>query len=178
MKNKSLLAIAASLAAAGAFADYKVEMNKIDVKGVGEPIGTVNISAAQGGGVTMTPDLRGLPPGAHGFHVHQFANCGAKEKDGKMEPGEMAGPHYDPDKTGKHLGPAGAGHKGDLPVLNVAANGEAKQAVTAKRLRLEDLNGKSLIVHVGGDTYSEPPPLGGGGTRIACGTIEATATKK
>jgi Cu-Zn family superoxide dismutase len=177
MNNKSLLALAAALAAGGAFADYKVEMNLIDIKGVGEPIGTVTISAAPGGGITLTPDLKGLPPGKHGFHVHQFANCGAKEKDGKLEPGEMAGPHFDPDKTGKHAGPAGAGHKGDLPVLDVAASGAATQALTAKRLSLNGVKNKSLIVHQGGDTYSEPPPSGGGGTRIACGTIEAVLKK-
>jgi Cu-Zn family superoxide dismutase len=178
MKNKSLLALAAAIASGWAMADYKVEMNKVDIKGVGESIGTITISAAQGGGITLTPNLTGLPPGSHGFHVHQFANCGAKETDGKMEPGGMAGPHYDPDKTGKHLGPAGQGHMGDLPVLVVAAGGTATQAMTAKRLKLDDLKNHSLMIHQGGDTYSEPPPLGGGGARIACGVIEASAAKK
>lgn len=177
MKHKSLLACAAALAAGAAFADYKVEVNRIDLKGVGEAIGTVTIAPAAGGGVTFTPDLKGLPPGPHGFHVHQFANCGAKEKDGKMEPGEMAGPHYDPDKTGTHTGPTGTGHKGDLPLLMVGADGTAKQAVTAKRLKIEELGNKSIVIHQGGDTYSEPPPSGGGGTRIACGLIEAAAKK-
>jgi Cu-Zn family superoxide dismutase len=175
MNPKSLLALAATLAAGGAFADYKLQMNLIDIKGVGASIGTVTVSAAQGGGVTFLPNLTGLPPGKHGFHVHQFANCGAKEKDGKLEPGEMAGPHYDPDKTEKHAGPTGAGHKGDLPVLEVAADGTATKAITAKRLSLNDLKSKSLIIHQGGDTYSEPPPSGGGGTRIACGIIESAA---
>jgi Cu-Zn family superoxide dismutase len=178
MKNKSVLAFAAAVAAGSALADYKVDMNLIDIKGVGAPIGTVTIVAAPGGGVALTPNLKGLPPGTHGFHVHQFANCGAKEHDGKMEAGEMAGPHYDPDKTGKHLGPAGEGHKGDLPVLIVGPGGEATQPMTAKRLKLADLRNKALIVHQGGDTYSEPPPLGGGGARIACGVIEASAAKK
>ena len=27
----------------------------------------------------------------------------------------------------------------------------------------------ALIVHAGGDTYSDTPPLGGGGARVACG---------
>lgn len=177
MKHGSLLACAAALAAGAAFADYKVEVNRIDLKGVGEAIGTVTIAPAAGGGVTFTPDLKGLPPGPHGFHVHQFANCAAKEKDGKMEPGEMAGPHYDPDKTAKHAGPTGTGHKGDLPLLTVGADGTAKQAVTAKRLKIEELRNKSIVIHQGGDTYSEPPPSGGGGTRIACGLIEAAAKK-
>jgi Cu-Zn family superoxide dismutase len=171
------LVAAAGMAAGAANADYTVQMNAIDIKGVGSPIGTVTIAAAPGGGVVLTPALKALPPGTHGFHVHEFANCGAKEKDGKMSPGEMAGSHFDPDKTGKHAGPTGQGHKGDLPLLDVAASGEAKQAVTAKRLSLGDLKNKSLVIHQGGDTYSEPPPSGGGGTRIACGLIEAAAKK-
>jgi Cu-Zn family superoxide dismutase len=178
MKSKSILACVTALAAGTALADYKVEVNRIDQKGVGESIGTVTISEAQGGGVTFTPDLKGLPPGAHGFHLHQYANCGPKEKGGKLEPGEAAGPHFDPDKAGKHAGPTGAGHRGDLPVLTVGADGDAKQAVTAKRLKMADLRrSKALVIHQGGDTYSEPPPSGGGGTRIACGLILAAEKK-
>jgi len=177
MKNNSLLAFAAAMTACAAVADYKVDMNRIDAKGVGESVGSITISTAQGGGVTFTPDLKGLPPGPHGFHVHQFANCGAKEKHGKLEPGEMAGPHFDPDKSGKHAGPSGQGHKGDLPLLTAGADGAAQKAVTSKRLKMDDLANKALVIHQGGDTYAEPPPSGGGGTRIACGLIEAAAKK-
>jgi superoxide dismutase, Cu-Zn family len=167
----ALLATAVT-AAFSAQADYKVDMNSIDIKGVGASIGTVTITAAPKG-VTFTPDLKGLPPGEHGFHVHNVPNCSAKEKDGKMEAGEGAGPHYDPKKAGKHAGPAGEGHLGDLPKLVVAADGTAKTAVTAERLKLSDLANHSLMIHAGGDTYSEPPPSGGGGTRVACGIIES-----
>jgi Cu-Zn family superoxide dismutase len=177
MKNNSFLALAAAMACGAVLADYRVEMNRIDIKGVGESLGTITVAAAPGGGVTFTPDLKGLPPGNHGFHVHEFPNCGAREKDGKMEAGDLAGSHFDPDKSGKHAGPAGQGHKGDLPLLNVASGGTAKQAVTSKRLKLDDLKNKSLVIHEGGDTYAEPPPSGGGGTRIACGLIEAAAKK-
>src|ERR1700675_5038286 len=100
------------LAAIPALGDYKVDMNAIDIKGVGAPIGTITVTAAPKGGVQFTPDLKNLPPGEHGFHVHQFANCGAKETDGKMEAGANAGGHYDPKKTKKHAGPTGDGHMG------------------------------------------------------------------
>ncbi|HAQ86214.1 MAG TPA: superoxide dismutase [Cu-Zn] SodC1, partial [Pseudomonas sp.] len=44
----------------------------------------------------------------------------------------------------------------------------------APRLKsLGDLKGHALMVHEGGDNYSdEPKPLGGGGARVACGVIE------
>ena len=161
------------LATAGAaYADYKVDMHAIDAKGVQKSIGSVTISAASGGGTTFKPQLKGLPAGDRGFHVHENPNCAAKEKDGKMTAGEAAGPHWDPDKAAKHAGPTGQGHRGDLPALTVAADGSATKAVTAPNVKLADLAGKSLMVHSGGDTYSEPPPNGGGAERIACGVIK------
>ncbi|HXN15856.1 MAG TPA: superoxide dismutase [Cu-Zn] SodC [Usitatibacter sp.] len=169
------LLLSGALATAGvAAADYHVTMNAIDAKGVGVAIGHVTISAAQQGGVLFTPDLKGLPPGAHGFHVHAFANCGARQKEGRIAPGEMAGGHYDPKKTGKHSGPQGEGHMGDLPVLKVDGLGAATEPVTASHLTLRRLRNKSLVIHQGGDNYSDmPQPLGGGGARIACGVIQA-----
>jgi Cu-Zn family superoxide dismutase len=81
--------------------------------------------------------------------------------------------HYDPDDTKKHAGPEGEGHKGDLPVLEVAADGTAQTTLTAPRLKVADAQGRALMVHAGGDNYSdEPKPLGGGGARIACGVVE------
>ena len=161
------------LAAAGtAAADYTVDIRSISTKGPGAALGTVTITAAPSGGVVLKPDLKGLPAGQHGFHVHEQPNCSPGEKDGKSVAGEAAGPHWDPDKAGKHGSPKGGGHRGDLPALEVAANGTATQPVTAPRLKLEDLASKSLMIHAGGDNYSDSPkPSGGGGERIACGLI-------
>lgn len=118
----------------------------------------------------MTPNLTGLPPGTHGFHVHESGNCGPQEKDGKMVPGGAAGGHWDPEGTARHAGPSGNGHKGDLPPLAVMADGTATAPVVAPRLKATDLKGKALIIHAGGDNFSDQPsPLGGGGGRIACG---------
>jgi Cu-Zn family superoxide dismutase len=40
----------------------------------------------------------------------------------------------------------------------------------APRLKLSDLKGRALMVHMGGDNYSDKPQaLGGGGARVACG---------
>jgi Cu-Zn family superoxide dismutase len=168
----ALGALAALSASHAGAQQYSVEMNAIDIKGVGAPLGTVTLTAAPQGGVVFTPNLKGLPPGEHGFHVHEFANCGAKEKDGKMSAGELAGDHLDPKKTHKHQGPAGEGHTGDLPPLKVDAQGNATQPVTAPRLALRDLRRKSLMIHEGGDNLADQPkPNGGGGTRIACGVV-------
>ena len=50
-------------------------------------------------------------------------------------------------------------------------DGSTPTTVVAPRLSTSDLRGKALVVHAGGDTYSEPPALGGGGARIACGVV-------
>ena len=66
-----------------------------------------------------------------------------------------------------------AGHQGDLPVLEVAPDGTAKSPVSAPKLSVADLSGHALMIHQGGDNYSDQPqPLGGGGGRIACGIVK------
>ncbi|QLH38276.1 MAG: superoxide dismutase family protein [Defluviicoccus sp.] len=147
-------------------------MTLITPDGIGAPIGTIEAEDTTDG-LTLTPDLTGLPPGEHGFHVHQNPDCGPGMKDGQPVAGLAAGGHWDPENTGKHLGPGGGGHKGDLPRLVVANDGTATAPMTVPGLSVADLDGRSLMIHAGGDNYSdEPKPLGGGGARIACGVVE------
>lgn len=169
---KHAIVLAAALASAGAWAGSEITLNMVDEKGVGAEIGTVQITDSKYG-LVLTPSLRGLPPGLHGFHVHQNPSCDAKEKDGKIVPALAAGGHFDPASTGKHGEPWGEGHLGDLPPLYVDASGNATQPVLAPRLKVADLAGRSLMVHAGGDNHADhPAPLGGGGARMACGVVK------
>jgi Cu-Zn family superoxide dismutase len=153
-------------------ADVVVPMNLVTEQGVGKSIGTITISEGPAG-LVFTPKLTDLSPGIHGFHVHQNADCAAAMKDGKMTPALAAGGHYDPASTGKHEGPEGKGHLGDLPALTVGTDGKATAAVTAPRLKMADVHGRSLMIHAGGDNYADQPaPLGGGGARVACGVVK------
>lgn len=153
-------------------AELVVPMNLLTDQGVGARIGTVTISEGPQG-LAFTPKLTGLAPGEHGFHVHQNPDCAAAVKDGKATPGLAAGGHYDPAGAGKHEGPTGTGHLGDLPVLTVGADGTATAAVVAPRLKLADVMNRSLMIHAGGDNYADQPAaLGGGGARVACGVIK------
>ena len=152
--------------------DLVVTVNLVNDHGVGKSIGTVTISEGPKG-LVFTPNLTDLTPGIHGFHVHQNPDCSAGMKGGKLVPGLAAGGHYDPTGTKKHEGPEGQGHLGDLPVLTVGADGKASTAVTAPRLKMSDVKGRSIMIHAGGDNYSDhPAPLGGGGARIACGVVK------
>lgn len=155
-----------------AHADVAAEMNAVDAKGVGKSLGTVAVSESAYG-LVFTPALSGLPPGAHGFHVHENGSCEAKENDGKMVPALAAGGHLDPAGTKRHGLPWGDGHLGDLPALFVDANGGASNPVLAPRLKMADLKGRSLMIHIGGDNHADhPAPLGGGGARIVCGVFK------
>ncbi|CAI8155089.1 MAG: Superoxide dismutase [Cu-Zn] [Prochlorococcus marinus str. MIT 9215] len=151
-------------------AEQQIEMFSISSQGIGDSIGSV-IASDSPQGLVIKPSLHGLPAGEHGFHLHEIGDCGPGEKDGVALAGLAAGGHWDPDKTGKHLGPDGDGHRGDLSRLSVSnLNNEAIATARAPRLEVSDLYNKALIIHAGGDNYSDTPPLGGGGQRIACGT--------
>lgn len=139
----------------------------------GQQIGYVTFTDTPQG-VQVKTALHNLPSGEHGFHIHEFPNCHAgTDAQGNVVPAQAAGGHFDPDKTGKHLGPDGHGHKGDMPALNVAIDGTAKTEFCLPDITVENIRNHSVIIHAGGDNYrDEPIPLGGGGTRIACGIIK------
>jgi Cu-Zn family superoxide dismutase len=168
----SLTALTMALMPVLAKAEITVPMNLVNENGIGNTVGQIIISESKYG-LVFTPALNGLPPGLHGFHIHQNPDCSAKEKDGKMVPALAAGGHYDPEKTNQHGFPWGGGHLGDLPPLFVDMNGNAVQPVLAPRLKIADIKGRSIIIHLGGDNHSDhPAPLGGGGIRIVCGILQ------
>lgn len=153
-------------------ADLEVKMHKLTATGVGKSIGTVTFRDTSEHGLLIIPKLHDLSPGQHGFHIHEHPDCGTQTKDGKQVTGGAAGGHYDPHQSGQHMGPVGAGHKGDLPALLVDVKGNATLAMFAPHLQVPDLVGRALMVHAEGDNYAdEPKPLGGGGARVACGVI-------
>jgi Cu-Zn family superoxide dismutase len=171
MKRLLGLALFGCVAVAGTAwgATLQVTMRQVDSAGVGDIIGLIEFQDSAKG-LKITPNLSGLTEGQHGMHVHQNPDCGPAEKDGSMVAGLAAGGHYDPNNTGKHEGPQGQGHLGDLPVLYVNAKGNATRVGWAPRLTTADLAGRAIIIHSGGDNYSDvPKPLGGGGARVACG---------
>ena len=128
-------------------------------------LGTINFENTPYG-LLIKPHLTGLQPGLHGFHIHINPSC--------ADNGKAAGGHLDPSHSNQHLGPYNpAGHLGDLPALYVANDGSATEATLAPRLQASDLHNHSIIIHSGGDNYSDQPSqLGGGGSRFACGVIK------
>ena len=160
---KKILTMLALLSLSSLYADsIKVFMQ---TTGGNMSVGTIEFKDSKYG-LLIYPDLSMLPPGVHGFHLHEKPSC--------ADNGMAAGGHYDPGKTNSHLGPYGKGHLGDLPVLIVDAQGNAKLPTLAPRLKINNLDDLAVMVHLGGDNYSNHPKLGGGGQRIACGIVSQT----
>ncbi|MDR3476719.1 MAG: superoxide dismutase [Cu-Zn] SodC [Gammaproteobacteria bacterium] len=167
LKFRKLIGAVIWLASASSvLAETTVSMNMTIESGVGQSVGTLLISETPYG-LLFTPNLHGLTAGAHGLHVHQNPSC---EKNGMA-----AGGHFDPQNSGSHLGPYNdKGHFGDLPIVTVNADGTATTPVLAPRIRhITEINNLAIMIHNGGDTYSDVPnKLGGGGARMVCGVIQ------
>jgi len=128
--------------------------------------GTVTFTQ-QGSKVLVTAKVTGLPPGNHGFHVHEKGDCSADD-------GMSAGGHFNPFGKG-HGAPAAADrHAGDMPMLQADAAGNASLSVELDAMAVGgtagDVLGKAVIVHKDADDYTTQP-TGNSGARIACGVI-------
>ncbi|MFC7320616.1 superoxide dismutase family protein [Halobacillus campisalis] len=121
-------------------------------------------------GVEVIVQVEGLPSfekkngtqiGPHGFHIHEKGVCDVG--NGEM-PFESAGGHWNPDDQ-----PHG-NHAGDFPVL-FSNSGRARMLFFTDRFTVDEIIGKSVIIHQGPDDY-QTQPTGNSGLRIACGVIE------
>ncbi len=134
--------------------------------------GTVEFMSVPGG-TLVTVRVTGLPRyqpgtaisdpvGPHGFHIHEFGNCAVGDPD---NPFLAAGGHWNPD------GQPHGNHAGDFPVLfSHAPGGTAMARFFTSRFRVDDVIGRSVIVHLHPDDY-RTQPAGRSGLRIACGVI-------
>jgi Cu-Zn family superoxide dismutase len=168
-----VLAAGLALAAPASAQELSADMNAVTASGMGASLGTVRIAPTDGG-ARFDGELSGLKGGEHGFHVHANGDCGPGPNDqGEDVPAGAAGSHWDPQDTDRHRGPEGDGHLGDLPAIVANPDGTASLAAMAPRIAdVSPLRGKALMLHQGGDTYSdEPQKDGGGGPRVACGVI-------
>lgn len=137
----------------------------------GEQRGLVKISVAKSGRALMNVEVYDLPPGAHGFHIHETGRCdpadGFSSSGGHLSGGASHGVKSD---EGKHIG--------DLPNLYVPEGGSLRVEYFLDDVMIEtgqapllDMDGASIIVHAVADDY-ESQPSGAAGARIACGVLE------
>ena len=137
--------------------------------GMGNSVGTAELSSASQG-VNIKLDLKGLPAGVHGIHVHTVAKCEGPAFT-------TAGGHLNPDMKHHGLENPDGPHAGDMPNVTVAADGTAKATVVAPGVTMGDdphsifsNGGTALVIHAMVDDQKSDP-AGMAGARIACGTI-------
>ena len=119
-------------------------------------------------GLRVSVDVSHVPPGAHGFHIHEFGRCD--------EAGKAAGSHYNPRGVphGDLLkGGLGQAHAGDLGNIEIDAQGHGSFERIFPGIRLSEgqdtVAGRSVILHEKADDFSQP--AGNSGARIGCGVI-------
>jgi Cu-Zn family superoxide dismutase len=129
-------------------------------------------SAARAGNlVRVRVSVHGFTPGVHGVHLHQTGRCDAPDF-------ASAGPHWNP--TSHQHGrrnPQGP-HLGDLPNLQVGANGSGRidfavpvpAGAAAGANPLLDADGTAVVIHAAADDL-RTDPSGNSGARIACGAL-------
>ncbi|GHG08326.1 hypothetical protein GCM10017783_21110 [Deinococcus piscis] len=142
--------------------------------------GAVTFSQLPGNELLVSVQAEGLTPGKHGMHVHAVGQCSDKVVDGKPTVFGAAEGHFDPAATGKHATPetpTTQAHAGDLPMLEVGADGRGRADFSTRKFSVQGdtgVVGRSLIVHAGEDDY-QTNPAGNSGARVLCGVIETAS---
>ena len=118
-------------------------------------------------GVYVITSVTGLPSGSSpcessvfAIHIHAGGSCEGRSDTDAFP---RSGTHYNP-KGSNH-----PYHAGDLPPL-FSANGVAMGSVLTNRFTVEEIVGKTVIIHSGVDDFMMQPS-GNSGTKIACGVI-------
>lgn len=131
-----------------------------------------------GEGVQVTVEARGLTPGQHGMHIHEFGRCtpGIDPATNTTVNFGGAGGHFDPGMSKNHDAPTTEnkyGHGGDTPMLNVGADGVGRATFTTNKVSLKGENGilnRSVVIHAKPDDF-KTDPAGATGARERCGVI-------
>lgn len=124
------------------------------------------------GGTRIVADFSRLPAGEHGFHIHRAGDL-------RGEGCKKACAHYHIGSPANHGGPPGSKgdrHTGDLG--NISST-QTRYTFSLKGVKVEDLWGRSLIVHADPDDLGkgdseDSKTTGHSGKRIACAVIGRT----
>ncbi|MFD1361395.1 superoxide dismutase family protein [Lentibacillus salinarum] len=155
---------------AGSVSDDTEEVEVTLYNGDKEAVGSAMIRPVYRG-VKVTLEASDLPPGTHGFHIHENGVCEAPDF-------KSAGGHFNPTDAKHGFEHPEGPHAGDLANIRVDEDGNVFADAAAEMVTLDKgenhsllkEGGTSLMIHSGADDY-QSQPSGDAGERIACGVI-------
>ena len=168
------LALAAALAL-GAVGCAPIERTSADIVAIanlaranGDQVGQARLTRA-GDRLVLKISASGMTPGTHGLHLHSV---------GKSLPPEFtsAGGHLNPGGNSHGMNSANPSHLGDLPNLEVGADGKGSARNQLPGNSASDLgyifdaDGTAIVLHANADDYRSDP-TGNAGPRVACGVL-------
>lgn len=121
--------------------------------------------------VIISVNLSGIPPGLHGFHIHEYGDL--------REGCSSLCHHYNP-KNKNHGGPNDKErHVGDLGNIEANKKGIVNMKFVDKEVKLRgkySVIGRSIVIHedpddLGKGNHKDSKTTGHAGKRIACGII-------
>ena len=119
-------------------------------------------------GVVVLADISGLPTSDEeckspifAFHIHEGDSCTGNADD----PFVHTLSHYNPGNCPHPY------HAGDMPPL-FGNNGYAFEAFFTDRFTVNEIIGRTVVIHAGPDDFTTQPS-GNAGTKIACGEISS-----
>lgn len=171
MRDPLLLSLLVSVILGVTTEEEQFVTNAVCVFQSGTIQGYVTFHQEPGQQVSLQGSITNLPPGLHGFHVHEYGDL----TDGCTS----AGAHYNP--FGKNHGAPydEDRHVGDLGNIDADNSGSAIFGFTDRELQLNgelSIIGRSLVVHedkddLGRGNFSDSLTTGHSGSRIACCVI-------
>jgi Cu-Zn family superoxide dismutase len=140
----------------------------LDSMGTSTAKGTVTFTQLSDDSVQVTVDATGVPPGVHGFHVHEGNQCGSD--------GMAAGGHFNPTNVAHGAPNQDPHHAGDFGNVTADGNGVVRAQFNMRGITVEpgpnSVVGRAVILHEKPDDLTTQP-TGNAGGRIACGVTQA-----